>query len=163
MVFSGTKSLCRSVGWYIKARAILFLYLRRLISHIVDGTTQKLKEFRFVPSANTQAALDGMLLLVKRAHPIKTRGFMFFRSFGREASDESSISVPPAPFALSQLGCAAFSSPKICNAKLAISPCASKQAILYTGKRVCACRDFLAGEGKKLIEFFPCFATRNEV
>lgn len=153
MVFSGTKSLHRSVGWYIKARAILFLYLRRLISYIVDGTTQKLKEFRFVPSANTQAALDGALLLVKRPRPIKTRGFMF-----SEASVEKRATKALFwSFALSQLACNAFSSPKICNAKLAISSAqANKQ--YYTWKSACVRVERLFhGRGKKLIEFFPVF------
>jgi len=134
MVFSGTKSLRRSVGWYIKARAILFLYLRRLISYIVDGTTQKLKEFRFVPSANTQAALDGVLLLVKRPRPIKTRGFMF-----SEASVEKRATKAVFwSFALSRLACNAFSSPKICNAKLAISSARKQTSSIIHGKtRVC--------------------------
>lgn len=166
MVFSGTKSLCRSVGWYIKARAILFLYSRRLLLYIVDGTTQKLKEFRFVPSANTRAALDDVLLLVKRPRSIKTRDFMFSETSVEKRATKALFRFYPRPL-LSQLGLRGVL--KYATRNWQLAPRARKQAVSYTRIR----RDFVhfwQKREKNLLTFcrrffraFLCFATRNDV
>lgn len=133
MVFSGTKSLCRSVAWYIKARAIfVFVLAAPYTAYIVDGMTQKLKEFCFVLSTNTRAALDDVSLLVKRPRPIKTRGFMFSEASVEKRATRALFRSHPRPL-LSRR----FSVLKYATRNWQLAPLASKQAILYTGKRVC--------------------------
>lgn len=149
----------------------MFLYLRRLISHIVDGTTQKLKEFRFVPSANTQAALDGVLLLVKRPHLIKTRGFMFFEASVEKRATKALFRSYPRPLlSLSlSLNLVARRFPVLKYATRnwqLVRAQANKQ--YYTWENACVrVETFQRERGKKLIErffhVFQCFATRNEV
>lgn len=112
MVSSGTKSLYRFAGWY-KARAILFLRPRRLV-YRRRGRRQKLKEFYFVPSANTRSCF-GRRVARKTTSPHKDSRFHASRSFGRTDHESPRISVCACPFALYAAGLRAFPSSKICT------------------------------------------------
>lgn len=116
---------------YKSARYFVFV-LAAPYSAYIDGTTQKLKEFRFVLSANTRSALDDVSLLVKRPRPIKTRGFMFSEASVEKRATRALFRCHPCP-----LFSRRFSILKYATRNWQLAPLANKQAILYTGKRVC--------------------------
>lgn len=115
---------------YKIARYFVFVFVAPYTAYIVDGMTQKLKEFRFVPSVNTRAALDDVSLLVKRPRSIKTRGFMFFEASVEKRATRALFRSHPRPL-LSR----SFLVLKYATRNWQLAPLASN--IIYAGKRVC--------------------------
>lgn len=180
MVFSSTKSLCRSVGWYIKAPCYFVFVFGGVLYYTLSTGWQKLKEFLFVPSANTPDALNDALPLVKRPLSIKR---LAVSCFPKLRSRSARATKALFRFYIRAL-CAHLSTwfntavPKICNAKLAINS-ARRQTnrIVHGEKNACICEEFvhfrqkrrknLVGFSSVVSRFFFArvsqLATRNDV